>query len=45
MRAGLHAGPAVIGAIGSAGHTGDTAVGFTGYLADGLQQFAREDAM
>ena len=45
LRAGLHAGPAVVGAIGSAGHTDDTSLGFTSYLADGLQQFAREDAI
>ena len=45
VRAGLHAGLVVIGAIGSAGRTDDTALGFTSYLADGLQQFAREDAI
>jgi class 3 adenylate cyclase len=45
LRAGLHAGPAVVGAIGSAGHTDDTALGFTGYLADGLRQSAKEDAI
>ncbi|MGH8066234.1 MAG: AAA family ATPase [Candidatus Entotheonellia bacterium] len=45
LRVGLHAGPVVVGAIGSAGHTDDTALGFTGYLADGLQQFAGEDAI
>jgi class 3 adenylate cyclase len=44
LRAGLHAGPVVVGAIGSAGHTDDTAVGFTSYLADGLQQFAKIDS-
>jgi class 3 adenylate cyclase len=42
LRAGLHTGPAVVGATGSEGHTDDTALGFTSYLADGLQQFARE---
>ncbi|MGH9261176.1 MAG: AAA family ATPase, partial [Acidimicrobiales bacterium] len=45
LRVGLHAGPVVVGAIGSAGHTDDTALGFTGELADGLQQFAGEDAI
>jgi class 3 adenylate cyclase len=42
LRVGLHNGPAVVGAIGSERHTDDTALGFTSYLADGLQQFARE---
>jgi class 3 adenylate cyclase/DNA-binding winged helix-turn-helix (wHTH) protein len=45
LRAGLHAGPVVVGATGSAGPMDDTALGFTSYLADGLQQFAREDAI
>jgi class 3 adenylate cyclase len=42
LRVGLHTGPAVVGAIGSEGHTDDTALSFTSYLADGLQQLARE---
>jgi class 3 adenylate cyclase len=45
MRVGLHAGPVVVGALGSAGYTDDTALGFTSYLADGLQQFARRNAI
>jgi class 3 adenylate cyclase len=44
MRVGLHAGPVVISAIGSPGHTDDAALGFTCYLADGLQQFAKIDS-
>ncbi|HEX2277170.1 MAG TPA: AAA family ATPase [Candidatus Tectomicrobia bacterium] len=42
LRIGLHTGPVVVGATDSAGHLDDTAQGFTGYLADGLQQLARE---
>jgi class 3 adenylate cyclase/DNA-binding winged helix-turn-helix (wHTH) protein/tetratricopeptide (TPR) repeat protein len=42
LRIGLHAGPVVVGAIDSEGHLDDTAQGFTSYLADGLQQLARE---
>jgi class 3 adenylate cyclase/tetratricopeptide (TPR) repeat protein len=42
LRMGLHAGPVVVGAGGGEGHTADTALGFTGYVADGLQQLARE---
>jgi tetratricopeptide (TPR) repeat protein len=34
MQVGLHAGLVVVSAIGSAGHTGDTALGFTSYLAE-----------
>jgi class 3 adenylate cyclase/tetratricopeptide (TPR) repeat protein len=42
LRMGLHAGPVVVGAGGGEGHAEDTALGFTGYVADGLQQLAGE---
>jgi class 3 adenylate cyclase/DNA-binding winged helix-turn-helix (wHTH) protein/tetratricopeptide (TPR) repeat protein len=42
LRMGLHAGPVVVGMVGSEGYLDDTAQGFTGYLADGLQQLAGE---
>jgi class 3 adenylate cyclase/DNA-binding winged helix-turn-helix (wHTH) protein/tetratricopeptide (TPR) repeat protein len=42
LRIGLHAGPVVVGAIDSEGLPDGTAQGLTSYLADGLQQLARE---
>jgi class 3 adenylate cyclase len=45
LRVGLHAGPVISGAIGSEAHTDDAAPGFTSYLADALQQLAREDTI
>jgi class 3 adenylate cyclase/DNA-binding winged helix-turn-helix (wHTH) protein/tetratricopeptide (TPR) repeat protein len=44
LRIGLHAGPVVVGAIDSTGHT-DAAQGFTSYLADSLQQLASAGAI
>jgi class 3 adenylate cyclase len=45
LRIGLHAGPVVVGAVANEGLVSDTAQGFTSYLADGLQQLAREDTI
>jgi class 3 adenylate cyclase len=45
LSVGLHTGPVVVGLIDSEGHVDDTVQGFTSYLADGLQQLAREGSI
>ena len=42
LHIGLHAGPVVVDVLDSAGYMDDATHGLTGYVADGLQQLARE---